>query len=160
MIDQLRRRGYGINSSRQFALQLNKPSKTVRRNDGRMQREVLGRGLLAEQLEQVLRECESVVDAANQIEAFVNGGDMLLPQRSSSPGGASMDAETMAKLIENRVDAAVAPLRNEFGETTVQLRNALGEVKGLLESLRPKSKGRPKGSKNKPKDTDAGSAQD
>lgn len=123
----LRAKGYGFNSSRTYAMQLNLPSKDRIRTDGIPYREIIGRGLTSADLDRILTTSETAEEAAERVEAYVMGREQAFERKTP----AAVSGESVTELIDNRVKSALAPL----AEQVATLAGALTSMKDLLAEL-------------------------
>lgn len=116
----------------------------------------VGGGVSKEQLKRILTHSETPVEAADRIEAIICGAEMLPLEALPAQAGPSIDTAVMEKMIENRTDAQIGrhlkPVIDVLGKLTDRLEAMEAKLTPAPEAK--KKGGRPKGSKNKPKEQD------
>ncbi len=158
----LKTRGYGEVATRRYGLCLNRATGQKYQSGGDVRKEV--GGVSVEQLRQILRYAENAEDAANRIENAILGNDMnpvdsvrTAEVMSRQP---SMNLETVEKLVTNRVGNEVAkcmaPILEQIMGMQREMKEAMNRLNGAVTPAAKKKGGRPKGSKNKPKEDDPG----
>lgn len=160
VLEVLTRRGYGVNHNRAYSLQLTKKDPTRIRRDKRPE-VILLIGITAKDFSNVLLRNDSPEAAADEFEAISLGHKVGSepPQQSAIPNG--LDADTMAKLVDNRTENKAVAIRSEVAAQLAEMKSLADEMREAIAALRSaapvaaepkKGRGRPKGSKNKPKE--------
>lgn len=158
VLEVLTRRGYGVNHNRAYSLQLTKKDPTRIRRDKRPEVMLLV-GVTAKDLSNVLLRHDSPESAADELEALALGHKVGTepPQQGAVQNG--MDADTMARLVDNRTENKAVAIRTEVASQLAEMKSLADEMREAISALKniapaapQKRRGRPKGSKNKPKE--------
>lgn len=159
VVKLLRQKGYGEDASRNYALRLNMATTERYKTSGAYKRVPIG-GVTKAQLTQILRLSSDAEEAAAKVEAICLGKEMLPIEANGMPSQEpGLDLVTAERLITNRVANEVQKHLEPVNAMQQQLVAMLGGLKDMIASLPQQSaapagkkRGRPKGSKNKPKD--------
>lgn len=166
----MRAKGYGFHSCRQYPVQLTVASKTrFRKVDGLPHRDTL-RGITVAELEPILNNCETIEEAALQIERLSLGEIASSVEEMRGQGAApGMSAEALGKLVENRVRSVAGSEMDQFRSEMAQMRTEMADlanavieaaraVQGEVKAGKGKAKGKaakiPNTGKRTPEETD------
>jgi hypothetical protein len=128
VLQALKAKGYGFHSCRQYPVQLTVASKTrFRKVDGLPHREPL-RGIPVAELEPILTNCETVEEAALQIERLSLGEIQSAVEEHRPAGNSGISASELAKLVENRVRSVAGEEMNQFRSEMAQMRQDMAEL--------------------------------
>lgn len=157
-----RAKGYGQHGDKRFAYAVNKA--TGRRFQSGSEERVFAWGVRQEQYDLIMRHAEDAEDAARRLEASGLGNEQFAPTTTSAPmDRPSVSMEMVERLIENRVSAevsrgtqpmfeAIHKMQTEVAELAKVISLAISSIQQESVNKMPKKRGRPLGSKNKPKE--------
>lgn len=148
-------RGYGDHHDGRYALAFNKKDPTGGRwkLTGEPKRVPAGGGVSDEQLDRILTHSESAVEAADRVEAVINGAEMLPLEALAGPQAAPIDTSVMEKMVENRTDSQIGRHLTPVIAVLDKLANRLEQLEAKIAapSVPAKKKvGWPKGKRRKP----------
>lgn len=153
----LKRRGYGINHTHEWRVQLTKKDPSRTRRDGRPEI-ILLQGVADEQMDVILRRHEDAEAAADEIEAIATGAQFGVKPVSERASAPALDTELIQQMIANRVGNFLADAKESLFRdlrTTLSAFVTAEVEQQIARVTAPRPRGRPKGSKNKPKVVDA-----
>ena len=155
MLFRSKDRGYNFLWSRAYAIQLTKPNPNKRFGyNNQPYQEAIG-GCNHQCYEQIMRFALSSQEAADQVERICTGVIQVpeIGPRQYAPV-AQISEKMIETLAQNRANAIASQSLSEISALKAKMQEELAEVQKLKDSLKTPEKprrGRPPGSKNKPK---------
>jgi len=155
VLQELRNRGYFFVKDSRYEVKLSRPDPNPEhrfKHTGQPRMIQLG-GTTLHQTREILQQSRNPRDAADQIEAIATG-KAIAPRDPNDERAFGIDAATMEAVITNRVANEVARISDAAQRKQALLEREMAELKAKLSmaaATEPKKRGRPKGSKNRPK---------